>query len=132
MAEKKFLIDTNVVIEYIGETLPAPVLSFLDGIVDGQFYVSVINRIELLCFSGITKSEEQKFQEFINAANVCNLDEEIINRTIEIRKLSKTKLPDAIIAATALEKDLNLLTSNTKDFHKINGLKVQNPHAILK
>ncbi|WP_198675460.1 PIN domain-containing protein [Pleomorphovibrio marinus] len=38
------------------------------------------------------------------------------------------KLPDEIIAATALTYDLTLLTRNIGDFKKIEGLKVTNPN----
>lgn len=48
--------------------------------------------------------------------------------TIEIRKKYKIKLPDAIIAGTALTYSLTLVTRNTKDFDKIEGLSVINPH----
>jgi len=61
MARQKYLIDTNVAIEYIGETLPEKALSRLDAIFDDEFYISVINQIELLGFSNITESEESKF-----------------------------------------------------------------------
>jgi len=40
--------------------------------------------------------------DFIEASNVFLLTEPIVLKTIEIRKESKIKLPDAIIAATAL------------------------------
>jgi predicted nucleic acid-binding protein len=102
----------------------------LDGIIDGQFYISVINKIELLGFAGITENEELKFQELINAADVLDLDEDIVNSTIEIRKQYKTKLPDAIIAATALVNKFTIITRNTKDFDKIEGLEVLNPYDI--
>jgi predicted nucleic acid-binding protein len=130
MGKQEYLIDTNVAIEYIGETLPDKALIMLDKIIDGQFYVSVINKIELLGFADITKNEELKFQELINAANMLGLDDEIANRTIEIRKVYKTKLPDAIIAATALVHALAIITRNTKDFDKIEGLEVMNPIDI--
>jgi predicted nucleic acid-binding protein len=39
----------------------------------------------------------------------------------------KKKLPDAIIAATALVYDLTLLSRNSSDFSGINGLKIINP-----
>ena len=57
-----------------------------------------------------------------------SLTEPIINRAIELRKSYKTKLPDAIIAATALVNDFTLVTRNVKDFDKIKGLAVINPH----
>ena len=37
------------------------------------------------------------------------------------------KLPDAIIAATALVYDLTLISRNVSDFKNIEGLKVLNP-----
>ncbi len=124
------MIDTNVAIEYIGETLPEEALIWLDKIIDTQFFISVINKIELLGFSDITKNEELKFQEFIHAATVIQLDEVISNHTIEIRKKYKTKLPDAIIAATAFVNELTIITRNVKDFDKIKELKILNPASI--
>jgi len=130
MERQKFLIDTNVAIEYIGEILPEKTLTMLDVIIDGQFFISVINKIELLGFSGITQNEELKFQELINAAEVLELDDHIVNSTIEIRKTYKTKLPDAIIAATAIVNKLTILTHNTKDFDKIEGLKIVDSYKL--
>jgi hypothetical protein len=44
-----------------------------------------------------------------------------------LRKKKKTKLPDAIIAATALELGLTLITRNIGDFKNIPNLKSINP-----
>lgn len=130
MGRQEYLIDTNVAIEYIGEALPEKALSMLDEIFDGQFYISVINKFELLGFDGITEDEELKFQELINAVDVLDLDEDIVNSTIEIRKQYKTKLPDAIITATALVNKLTIITRNTKDFKNIQGLEVIDPYGL--
>lgn len=127
MGRKKYLTDTNVAIDYIGEVLPEKVLSSLDNIFDSTFYISVINKIELLGFSDITKKEELKFQELINAANVLELDEVVVKKTIEIRKHYKIKLPDAIIAATSMVYELTLISRNISDFKKIDGLHLVNP-----
>jgi predicted nucleic acid-binding protein len=59
---------------------------------------------------------------------VLNINEDIIEKTIEIRKTYKTKLPDAIIAATALVYGMTLITRNTKDFDKIDRLELINPY----
>ncbi len=74
MGNKGFLINTNVAIDYIGELLPGHRLDMLDSIIDGQFYISIINKIELLGFTGITENEEFHFQELINAAIILDLD----------------------------------------------------------
>lgn len=49
---------------------------------------------------------------------------------IEVRKNYSVKLPDAIIAATALVHDYTLVTRNASDFKKISGLKLLNPWEI--
>lgn len=61
---------------------------------------------------------------------VFNLDETIIVKAIELRRNHKTKLPDAIIAATAIVYDVTLITRNTKDFQNITELKTVNPHDL--
>jgi len=58
------------------------------------------------------------------------LEEPVILKTIEIRKAYKTKLPDAIVAATALVNEFTIITRNMKDFDKIEGLEVINPYDI--
>lgn len=65
-----------------------------------------------------------RVEEFVNASIIFNLDEHIILNTIEIRKTSKIKLPDAIIGATALLNNLTLITSNKEDFKNILGLRI--------
>jgi hypothetical protein len=53
------------------------------------------------------------------------------NAVIALRKLIKIKLPDAIIAATALVHNLTLLSRNTHDFKNVPGLTVLNPHTMV-
>jgi len=92
--------------------------------------ISVITRMELLAWPGADEQQTLILDEFINASEVFLLEEPIILKAIEIRKTHKTKLPDAIIVATALVKELTIITRNTKDFDKIEGLDVLNPYDI--
>jgi len=57
--------------------------------------------------------------DFINRVTIFNLEDAIKYKTVEIRKVHKIKLPDAIIAATALIYNLILITRNIKDFKDI-------------
>ena len=59
---------------------------------------------------------------------VFELERDIKLKTADIRKTHKIKLPDAIIAATALVHDLTLLTRNVNDFNKIKELNLINSH----
>ena len=121
---KEYLIDTNALIEYTGDLLPEKAHSFISGIIDEQFIISVINKIEVLGHN----TAGNDIEDFIELADVIELTGDITSKTIELRKVYKTKLPDAIIAATALVHELTIITRNTKDFEKIEGLKVINPY----
>ncbi len=73
----------------------------------------------------------QKCQSLIDLAEVIPLvDLAIIKQAILVRRETKIKLPDAIIAATALVRDLTLVSRNEKDFSQVKGLKWINPHAL--
>jgi len=124
---KEYLIDTNSVIDYLDNKLPDNANELIDRI-DSK--ISVITRMELLAWPGASEQQTIILNEFINASEVFALEEPIILKAIEIRKAHKTKLPDAIIAATALVNGLAIITRNTKDFDKIEGLEVLNPYNI--
>ena len=119
-----YLIDTNVAIDYINDKLPESIAHVIDN---ATLNISVITRMELLVWKSATTGHLAIIQNFISACNVYDLAELIILEGIHIRKNSGIKLPDAIIAATAIVNDLTLLTRNTKDFAKLTGLQVTDP-----
>ena len=124
---KQYLIDTNSVIDYLDNKLPEKANQLIDGI---ESKISVITRMELLAWPGASDEQALVLDEFINTSDVFALEELVILKAIEIRKKHKTKLPDAIIAATAIVSELSIITRNTKDFDKIEGLEVFNPYDI--
>lgn len=126
-----YLLDTNVVINYLDASLPKPSMQFVSGIVDDKSCISVITKIEALGFNFQSASEQNTIETFISGSNVLDIDKEIVDKTIEIRKSIKITLPDAIIAATALVYDFTLLSRNSKDFKNIPALKLQNPWEAL-
>jgi hypothetical protein len=130
MGEQKYLIDSNTVIDYLSGKLPFNGISFVNSIVDEEPKISVITKIEVLGFNLQSGEDYQIVVDFINDNMVYNLDEPIINKTIELRKKYKIKLPDAIIAATALCNDLAIVSRNTDDFKKIKELKIINPFEL--
>lgn len=125
---KRYLIDTNVVRKYLDEDLSEAGLELLDSILDTvESRISVITRIELLGFSPKREELVTFIMQFIEVSDEYDLSEPIIQKTIELRKSFKIKLPDAIIAATALCHDLILLSDNDSDFGKISHLRYINP-----
>ena len=116
-----YLLDTNVVLDFMGKKLPVKSQFFVSEIIDDGINISAINKIELLGFSFV----EQIIIDFVSFAEVYPIDDETIDKTIELRKKYKINLPDAIIAATAIVHNFTLLTSDA-DFNRINNLRVVN------
>lgn len=125
---KRYLIDTNVVRKYLDDELTQRGLDLLDSIIDAsKSQISVITRIELSGFSPNRNDLVSFIVQFLELSTEYELSEIIIQKTIDIRKEYKIKIPDAIIAATALCHDLILLSDNDSDFGKVPHLKYINP-----
>ena len=129
MEQSQYLIDTNAVIDYLGSKLPATGMDFMNGVIDAVPNISVVTKIEVLGFN-TTDEHYQILYSFINDATVFDLTNNVVDASIEIRKKYKTKLPDAIIAATALVYDLVLVSRNISDFKNIEGLQILDPHSL--
>ncbi len=113
-----FLADTNALIYLLnGDSCMFPYL-------EKNLAISIISTIELLSFSGMTETEGQSIRAFINDCKEIALSNEIKEKTIEIRKKYRTKLPDAIIAASAIVNNLPLITAD-KGFNQIEELNLQ-------
>jgi hypothetical protein len=124
----KYLWDTNTAIYYLQQQFPTNAEKFIDDLLKKEQPVfSAITEIELLCWKTATEKDTEVLDDFINDALVLELERPIKLKTADIRKAHRIKLPDAIIAATALVYDLTLLSRNLSDFSGINGLKLINP-----
>lgn len=124
-----YLIDSNVLIDYVVERFKPQQLLKLDTIFDIELNVSVITKVETLGFNA-PPEEEKKMLQFFSVANIIALTDEIIQLTIHLRKTVKLKTPDAIIAATALVYNYTLFSRNLSDFKNIPGLTVIDPHTF--
>ncbi|MDD3789242.1 MAG: type II toxin-antitoxin system VapC family toxin [Petrimonas sp.] len=131
--EQRYLIDTCTIVKYLAELLPAEAISFLDTLVDNDCRISFITKIELLVWNPPISEDIKVREEFIAGSKIHFVDDEIINKAIEIRKSTNIKLPDAVIAATAIHNDYVLLSTNDNDFKKVIplGLKYLNPETDL-
>jgi predicted nucleic acid-binding protein len=69
-------------------------------------------------------------EEFIGMSKEFILTEEIITKTAEMRRSVKIKLPDAVIATTAMVNDFILLSDNDKDFGKVAHLRYVSPTKL--
>lgn len=125
-----YLIDTNTIIDYLNASFPETGKIFLNAVVDSNSTLSIITKMETLGYNFKSKNEQIIMETFIKGSNVLNINNEIVNQTILLRKSNKIKLPDAIIASTALVYDLIIISHNAYDFKNIIGLQLIDPYNI--
>lgn len=124
----KYLWDTNTVIYYLQQQFPPEGEKFIDDLLKNeQPVISAITEIELLCWKFASEEDLEILHNFINDGIVIELEQNIKIKAAEIRKNNPIKIPDAIIAATALVYDLILLSRNVADFKNIDKLRIINP-----
>ena len=127
-----YLLDSNAIIQYLKVSLPSEGMNFLNNVVDEECNISIISKMETLGFNFKTIEEQGVMENFINGSTIYGINDEVVNKTISIRKIKKIDLPDAIIAATAIEYNFTLITRNINDFQNIEGLKLLNPFDLGK
>ena len=120
MSGTKIILDTNVLLLY------------LQGNIEIKFDISeigisVITKIEYLVNPALGANDIYLFEELEDQINIFFLSEKdgpILKETIKIRKKYKLKLPDAIIAATAIVNSATLFSADDI-FAKIYNLKFE-------
>jgi predicted nucleic acid-binding protein len=71
----------------------------------------------------ISESDKKSLRLLLDDCTIIDLTTEIKNLAIEIKQRNKIKLPDALIASTAIIMQIPLVTAD-QDFKKINGLEI--------
>ncbi len=126
-----YLWDTNTAIYYLQQQFSPAAESFIDeSIKDSRPCISAITEIELLCWKTTNQQDINLLHQFINDTMVIELEHSIKFKTADIRKQHRIKLPDAIIAATALVYDLKLISRNINDFKNIKDLQLIDPYSL--
>lgn len=110
MNGNRYVLDTNAAIALLQGNSKLLQLTH-DA---GWLGISIISYIEFLCFSGLTATDRALSEQFVERVEVLGLgleNREIIDAAIHIRQASRMKLPDAIIAATAIARGASLVTN---------------------
>lgn len=94
-----------------------------------SFNLSIITKIEYFGFEKFSRDNFSQELQFIENATIIPLTDEIADIAIDLRRKSRVKLPDAVIAATCVCHDFILITRNEKDFRDISGLEIYNPFS---
>lgn len=110
MSGNKYLLDTNFILGILKSDPLVLVELSSRPLHVGECAYSAITRMELLGFHGITRKEESLIRQKLDRLTYLPLTGNIENIVIDLRQTRKIKLPDAIIAATALSSGIELLT----------------------
>lgn len=108
------LVDTDVFIDHLrgaAELKPRR----------HRVHYSVITRAEL--FAGNSASD--LFGQLLAPFREVAIDRSIAERAGRVRRETGIRLPDALIAATALERGLDLATRNARDFEHVRGVRLR-------
>ena len=105
-----YLLDTNFILGLLKSNPETLVLINDRGIEVQQCAYSAITRLELPGFPEITSAEESLIQDKLKRLTYLPITHAIENGAIQMRRTRRVKLPDAIIAATALNAGAELLT----------------------
>ncbi len=133
-----YLIDTNIVIYTLQPKKEyKKVVSFMDKIYDDDktdILYPVIVEAEIFSVP-LPQQVKEKFDILLSESRIIKIDSDIARKAGEIRVKGKAlgyriKLPDALIAATAIIENATLVTHNSVDFSKISqfeSLNIFNP-----
>ena len=90
----------------------------------------MISKIELLGCKNHTPTSYHQAEQLIDNAVLIDLNQAIIQQSIELKRQYTIKLPDAVIAASCLINGLDLISRNTEDFKHIPNLEEINPFEL--
>lgn len=124
------LVDSNALIYLLSGTESPLVLNRIEQALRHQSCISVLTRIEVLGWQTHTDASLLLARQLLDSLPQIELRPDVVERTIQLRLQVKAKLPDAVIAATALCEGLPLMTRNSTDFQRFEGLQIIDPFAV--
>lgn len=122
-----FLIDSNVLIDVSRGNAAA--IKYVDGLVD-SWALSQVTAMELIV-GARNKRDLATIDGFLSQYEVVPLSDSIGMRAYRLLKTYAKShglhVFDSLVAATAMEKALTLVTLNRKHYHMIEGLQLEVP-----
>lgn len=92
-----------------------------------SFCVSVISIVEVLGFDKLSPEDRISFEAFFEQTLIPPVSDKVIAKAVELKQIRKMTLGDSLIAATAIANNVELITSNIRDFRWIGSLKTIDP-----
>ena len=128
MVAKRVLLDTNVLIDILEGNPRGQQAKILLESLETETVIgySLITRFELLAIPEIVNNRPAR--SLLETLTPVGLSEPIVDRAAHLfvsrYSRQRRKIPDALIAATAIEMGASLLTFDQADFKRIPELRV--------
>ena len=119
------LIDSSALILYMKADLAPGGMTLMQSVIEqSQGQISVIARAEVLAWPQHTEASLLQTTQALAYFQTIDVDTPIADEAARIRREYNLKLPDALIAATALLAGESVITANERDFKRVVGLAV--------
>ena len=83
---QRFLMDSNVLIDFVAQTIPEKGFVYVQNIIDDEFLIPTVVKIEVLGFNGNLPELMSQMREFVSLATLLPLDDLVIDETIDLRR----------------------------------------------
>jgi predicted nucleic acid-binding protein len=134
-----YLLDTNIISELRRPKPHGGILEWYKNITEQDLFISAVSIGEIQTGIELTRTQDKKkaetleqwLQSISNIHNVLPMTGSTFRLWAKLmHSQTNTVREDAMIAATAIEKDLIVVTRNTKDFKRFK-LQLLNPFEVL-
>jgi predicted nucleic acid-binding protein len=114
MSETAVVLDSNSVINYLNKRLDLDAI--LKPCPNCEKKISVITFIETLAWPDMTPEKEREARAFLSGCTVVELAPDICEEAVKIRRAKKLRLPDSVIAATAVVLKAPILSNDSGSY----------------
>ena len=121
-----YLLDSNILINFLNGN--GKEVEWINSKKNEELfvYISVISKIEVMSFSGLSEDKLPVIEKFLNLFQETPLDKDIISVASLLRRKFKIPLADSIITASAISRKKTLVTND-----KILAKKVKDLVEVL-
>lgn len=130
-----YLLDTNVISELRRPRPAAAVMQWIKGASEESLFISAVSIGEIQAGIDLTREQDPDkaasisswLDQLMESSQILNLNATTMRTWGRLmHRKSNTIIEDALIAATAIEHQLTVVTRNVKDFESF-GVAVINP-----
>ena len=118
MEKIRFMLDTNVIIDTLNNDLD--LLAFLETFPDCEIYINPVVAIEVPVKAGMSNDEEAAARALLDSCKWTEIDKNVCEAAVQIRRAKELRLPDALIAASAITINATVLSndSHLRDYQR--------------